>query len=35
MDVVVIDVVAKKDVGNQYQECRLSDGSRSNKKDGV
>ena len=33
--VVVINVFAVKDVGEEFQECRLSDTSLSKKKDGV
>ena len=33
--VVMIDVVAKKDIGNEFQECRLLDVRSSHKKDRV
>jgi hypothetical protein len=33
--VVMIDVVPKEDIGNEFQEGRLSDASLSNKKDRV
>ena len=35
VEVVVINVFAVKDVGEEFQECRLSDTSPSKKKDGV
>ena len=35
VEVVVINVFAVKDVGEEFQECRLSDTSLSKKKDGV
>ena len=35
MGVVMLDVVAKKHIGNQFQECRLSIVGPSNKKDSV
>ena len=35
IEVVMIDVVAKKDIGNQFQECRLSGVGPSNKNDSV
>ena len=31
----MIDIVAKKDIGNEFQECRLLDVRSSRKKDGV
>jgi hypothetical protein len=33
--VVVINVVAEKDISDEFQQRRLSDTSLSNKKDGV
>jgi len=35
VEVVVIDVVASKDIGDEFQQGGLSDASLSNKKDGV
>ena len=35
VEVVMIDVVAKKDIGNQFHECRLFGAGLSNEKDSV
>ena len=35
LEVVVVNVLASKDIGKEFQDGRLSDTSLSNKKDGV